>query len=223
MLRHSLTQPANTLLSCPLAPSPFLSTPPKTPYVTPLSATLTNSFASVASKRLTPKLTPLDATLTKNTRGEGECPSPNRRRFFSSLATRHSLAPTRSGPLPPEKLTPSFSHSSTLFCTFLHLAKSQLLSFHANPHSCAKTPRVGYPPKFPPSLFPSSQLSTVSCQLYSPRPSQLPYPDQAGAASPRITEHVSLPARHSPLVYPDSVGATSLLNSCPSLTRSHHV
>src|SRR5882724_4514974 len=41
--------------------------------VSPLAATLMDSPASVANKRLTAELNPLDATLTKN-RGEGASP-----------------------------------------------------------------------------------------------------------------------------------------------------
>jgi hypothetical protein len=40
-------------------------------------------------------------------------------------------------------LTSSFSYSSTLFCTFLYSVKTQVLFFHANPHSLAKTPGGG--------------------------------------------------------------------------------
>jgi hypothetical protein len=42
-----------------------------------------------------------------------------------------------------QRLTPAFSYSSTLFCTFLYSVKTQVLSFHANPHSLAKTPGGG--------------------------------------------------------------------------------
>ena len=41
------------------------------------------------------------------------------------------------------KLSPLFSHSCALFCTFLHSRKTQLFSFQAFPHSLAKTPGVG--------------------------------------------------------------------------------
>jgi hypothetical protein len=36
-----------------------------------------------------------------------------------------------------------FSHSSALFCAFLHSCKTQLVSFQAIPHSFAKTPGGG--------------------------------------------------------------------------------
>jgi hypothetical protein len=36
-----------------------------------------------------------------------------------------------------------FSHSSTLFCAFLRLWKTQPFSFQAIPHSLPKTPGVG--------------------------------------------------------------------------------
>src|SRR6266481_6979362 len=60
-----------------------LQTPPKSSHptqllsrqhfvrVSPLAATLMNSLASVANKRLTADLSPLDATLTKNMGGRG--------------------------------------------------------------------------------------------------------------------------------------------------------
>ncbi len=51
-------------------PTQLLSRQQPTP-VTRLAATLTNSLASVANKRLTPGLNPLDATLTKNRGGGG--------------------------------------------------------------------------------------------------------------------------------------------------------
>ena len=40
-------------------------------------------------------------------------------------------------------LSPFFSNSSTLFCAFLRLRKTQLFSFQAIPHSSPKTTRVG--------------------------------------------------------------------------------
>ena len=51
-------------------PTQLVSRQQPTP-VTRLAATLTNSLASVANKRLTPGLSPLDATLTKNRGGGG--------------------------------------------------------------------------------------------------------------------------------------------------------
>src|SRR6267378_2881719 len=59
----------------PLTPSESLGLAKLPSYqqssrLTPLAATLVDSTASVANKRLTSRLTPLDATLTKN-RGEG--------------------------------------------------------------------------------------------------------------------------------------------------------
>jgi hypothetical protein len=42
----------------------------------------------------------------------------------------------------PYPLSPLFSNSSELFCTFLHSRKTQLLSFHAIPPSFTKTPGV---------------------------------------------------------------------------------
>jgi len=176
MLRHSLTLPANTLLSCPLAPSPFLSTPPKTPYVTPLSATLTNSSASVASKRLTPKLTPLDATLTKNT----GLPLPHKAvaDFFSSHANRHSS-------LLPVELTPFLSCESTL------LPK--------NTQGGGTLPSSSLPLSF-------FALPAVNCQLSAPFTSTLTtrLPRSGRGHLPtdhgtQVTEHVSLAAHHSPL------------------------
>src|SRR5229473_2885310 len=44
---------------------------------------------------------------------------------------------------PVSGLSPSFSHSCALFCTFLHSRKTQLFSFQAIPHSLRKTPGVG--------------------------------------------------------------------------------
>jgi hypothetical protein len=48
-------------------------------------------------------------------------------------------------------LSSFFSHSSELFCTFLHLRKTQLVSFQAIPNSFTKTPGVGalLPPRAP--------------------------------------------------------------------------
>jgi hypothetical protein len=46
-------------------------------------------------------------------------------------------------------LSPFFSHSCALFCTFLHLPKTQLFCFHVLPHSLQKTPGVGVPPRSP--------------------------------------------------------------------------
>ena len=94
-----------------------LLTPPRSPHprplpsrqhfipVSPLAATLMDSPASVANKRLTARLNPLDATLTKN-RGVGVPPcasdkdvhpeSANGERaegFFSDLTLLHSSAP----------------------------------------------------------------------------------------------------------------------------------
>src|SRR5260370_14604039 len=44
---------------------------------------------------------------------------------------------------PVSGLSPFFSHSCALFCTFLHSRKTQLFSFQAIPHSLRKTPGVG--------------------------------------------------------------------------------
>jgi hypothetical protein len=45
-------------------------------------------------------------------------------------------------------LSPFFSHSCALFCTFLHLPKTQLFCFHVLPHSLQKTTRGGGTPSF---------------------------------------------------------------------------
>ena len=42
------------------------------------------------------------------------------------------------------ELSPLFSHSCALFCTFLHSRKSQLVSFQAIPHSLQKNGGRGY-------------------------------------------------------------------------------
>src|SRR5260370_20481741 len=57
---------------------------------------------------------------------------------MSELPTRHHLRPS---PLSPilYPLSPFFSHSSTLFCTILYTAKTQLFSFQSIPHSLHKT------------------------------------------------------------------------------------
>jgi hypothetical protein len=134
--------------------------------ITPLSATLTEL----------PATTPLNATLTKNVGGGVS--------YYSPLVyhdrvgtTRHWPSPTRLGPLPPKALISSFSHSSTLFCTFLRSAKTQALSFQSNTHSCRKTPGGGVPPQ---TLASGCELSAVNYQLL-------------------FTRHSSLATRHSPL------------------------
>src|SRR5216684_2920567 len=45
-------------------------------------------------------------------------------------------------------LSPLYSISCALFCTILHAAETQLFSFHAIPHSFAKTPGCGVTPRF---------------------------------------------------------------------------
>ena len=55
--------------------------------------------------------------------------------------------------------THAVAHSFALFCTFLHSSKTQLVSFHALPHSLYKNGGVGctarsLPPYFPASLLP---------------------------------------------------------------------
>jgi hypothetical protein len=51
----------------------------------------------------------------------------------------------------PDFLSCFFSYSCALFCAFLHLGKTQPLSFHVIPHSLAKTPGGGVPPPLQPS------------------------------------------------------------------------
>ena len=59
-----------------------------------------------------------------------------------------SVFPGASPPLPivsrilSKSLSPFISNSSTLFCAFLRVAKTQLYCFQALPHSSAKTPGV---------------------------------------------------------------------------------
>src|SRR5437762_957237 len=43
------------------------------------------------------------------------------------------------------ELSPLYSHSSALFCTFLRPTKTQLFSFHTIPHSASKTAQRGIP------------------------------------------------------------------------------
>jgi hypothetical protein len=216
MLRHPVSRPASVLAlrQSPLAPNPTLPTPPKTLLVIPLSATFTNSSASVASKRLTPKLTPLDATLTKNTGGEGE--SPGRRRLF--LVTRHSSLATSS------RRANSFPFN--LFHTLLRFFA---LSKNPTPFlSCESTllpkntqgggtlPSSSLPLSFFALPAVNCQLSAVSSIHLDPHNSPTPIRSGPPPHGSRNTGHGTRLPCCSPL-------ATSLLNSCPSLTRSHHV
>ena len=45
-------------------------------------------------------------------------------------------------------LSPLYSHSSALICTFLHSSKTQLFSFQAIPHSASKNGPGGVPLRF---------------------------------------------------------------------------
>jgi hypothetical protein len=114
--------------------------------ISPLNATLTEfSLATL-----------VDATLTEITGGRVGPNNP-------PLVYPDPVGATRHSSLPLVALTSSFSTSSKLFCTFLHSPKMQVLSFHANPHSCQKTPGDGVPTQAIASLC---ELSAVHCQLF---------------------------------------------------------
>ncbi len=59
-------------------------------------------------------------------------------------------------------LSPFFSHSSTLSCTFLHLRKTQPICFQAFPHSASKNTTAGG--RAYPSL--TLPLTTVNCRPF---------------------------------------------------------
>ncbi len=64
------------------------------------------------------------------------------------VCTNNSHSGTRHVPFPApasklQGLTSVFSHSCALFCTFLHLQKTQLFCFQAIPHSLRKNTRGG--------------------------------------------------------------------------------
>ena len=107
------------------------------------------------------------------------CDARNSFRIRSYAKCRVSL--TLSFPLPTLRAKKALQvfrnqavpHSFALFCIFLHSYKTQLISFHALPHSLPKTP--GVPPPIP--------------QFFVLFPTSLPprlYPDKLrGEASPR--------------------------------------
>ncbi len=83
--------------------------------ITPLESALTRNSP----------VTPVESALTKRW-GVGSSPAFNIQTFRSAF---HS--------------SPLFSYPSKLFCTFLHLSKTQPFCFHAIPHSLQKTRGVG--------------------------------------------------------------------------------
>jgi hypothetical protein len=108
----------------PLSPLEPTHTSPS--QITENPATL--SLAKSALTRL-PPANPLQSALTKNSGVGGP--------FLPFWNSPHI---TRRSPLYSSSF---FSDSCALFCTFLHPRKTQLVSFHAIPHSLQKTPGVG--------------------------------------------------------------------------------
>src|SRR5258708_15280394 len=97
------------------------------------------------------------------------CDARNSFRIRSYAKCRVSL--TLSFPLPTLRAkralqvfrNQAIPHSFALFCIFLHSYKTQLISFHALPHSLPKTPGVGVG-----RLFPFRSSSSFSLLPYLP-------------------------------------------------------
>src|SRR5260370_32256988 len=136
----SATRPSSAVLLTPLeCPFPSLiltsiQSAPGNPLESALTShsqtvenTATLSLLECALTRLSPA-TPLESALTKNRAGGG------------------SLFWFRSSPLTmcrsPQYSSSFFSHSCALFCSLLHAAKNQVLSFQSIPHSFSKIPHV---------------------------------------------------------------------------------
>jgi hypothetical protein len=90
---------------------------------------------------------PLSPFLATHTKSAGVYPnnshSGTQRSHTASLPSSHRPLPT-SSPFP--------SYSCALLCTFLHLPKTQLICFHAIPHSLQKNARGGGYPRGIPSF-----------------------------------------------------------------------
>ena len=79
------------------------------------------------------------------------CRVSMRSRHLSTFNCAVCIPDASSGPLNLATrfyLSPVFSISCALFCTFLRLPKTQLFRFHALPHSLQKTTRGGGTPLF---------------------------------------------------------------------------
>ena len=100
------------------------------PRLSPLECALPSPLVTTHSKRVTEVLTPLECALTKN---PGGTPSSQISFSLSGFRTFRRVC----------ELSPVFSNSCALFCSFLHSRKTQLFCFQAIPHSSLKNTRVG--------------------------------------------------------------------------------
>jgi hypothetical protein len=126
--------------SAPCSPLPATSHVTKFPVVHPLSIQqVTKCFSR-------------NSFVLKTIHFDGGCVPP-------LLALHHDRRPLDYLSPIPYPLSPFFSNSCALLCTFLHPSKTQLFCFHAIPHSLPKTTRGGGTPT-PSTRIKMTQAST---------------------------------------------------------------